>query len=63
MSDKALIRIWTREEIDHLLIENDIAVMRAIVRLFQLQTADEISSTQTKQMQRQEHVWRDGCLV
>tara|TARA_B100001287_G_C22654350_1_gene516893 strand:+ start:1005 stop:1409 length:405 start_codon:yes stop_codon:yes gene_type:complete len=48
MPDKTSIRIWTREEIDHLLIENDIAVMRAIVRLFQMQTADEISSGQTK---------------
>ena len=48
MSKKTSIRIWTREEIDQLLIENDIAVMRAIVRLFQLQTADEINSAQTK---------------
>lgn len=48
MSKKTSIRIWTREEIDQLLIENDIAVMRAIVRLFELQTADEINSAQTK---------------
>ena len=48
MSKKTSIRIWTREEIDHLLIENDIAVMRAIVRLFELQTVDESRTGQTK---------------
>ena len=42
------IRIWTREEIDQLLIENDIAVMRGIVRLFELQTADESRTGQTR---------------
>ena len=34
-------RIWTRDEINELLSKNDIAVMRAIVRLFEMQTADE----------------------
>ena len=48
MSKKTSIRIWTREEIDQLLIENDIAVMRAIVRLFELQTVDESRTGQTK---------------
>lgn len=51
MTDKTstkTLRIWTRSEIDQLLIDNDIAVMRAIVRLFKLQTSDEISSAETK---------------
>ena len=48
MSNNNSIRIWTREEIDQLLIENDIAVMRGIVRLFELQTEDEVTTAQTK---------------
>ena len=51
MTDQATtktLRVWTRSEIDQLLIDNDIAVMRAIVRLFKLQTSDEISTAQTK---------------
>ena len=51
MTDKTstkTLHIWTRSEIDQLLIDNDIAVMRAIVRLFKLQTSDEISSAETK---------------
>ena len=48
MSNNNSIRIWTREEIDKLLIENDIAVMRGIVRLFELQTEDEVTTAQTK---------------
>ena len=51
MTDRATtktLRIWTRSEIDQLLLENDIAVMRAIVRLFKLQTSDEVTSAQTK---------------
>jgi hypothetical protein len=40
--------IWTREEINQLLQKNDIAVMRGIVRLFQLQTEDESLKAQTK---------------
>ena len=51
MTDRATtktLRVWTRSEIDQLLIDNDIAVMRAIVRLFKLQTSDEISTAQTK---------------
>ena len=51
MTDRATtktLRIWTRSEIDQLLLENDIAVMRAIVRLFNLQTSDEVTSAQTK---------------
>ncbi len=39
---------WTREEIDALLAKSDIAVMRAIVRLFELQTEDEAAATKTK---------------
>ena len=34
-------KAWTRKEIDELLRKNDISVMRGIVRLFELQTADE----------------------
>jgi len=34
-------KIWTREDIDAMLMTNDDAVMRAIVRLFEMQTADE----------------------
>ena len=41
-------RIWSRAEIDELLNSNDIAVMRGIVRLFELQTADEVSTARTK---------------
>ena len=51
MSDQATtktLRVWTRAEIDQLLIDNDIAVMRAIVRLFKLQTSDEVRTAQTK---------------
>lgn len=41
-------KIWTREDIDAMLMTNDDAVMRAIVRLFEMQTADEQSSADTK---------------
>ena len=41
-------RVYTREEIDEILSSNDIAVMRAIVHLFNLQTADEANATKTK---------------
>lgn len=34
-------KVWTRDEINELLIRNDIAVMRGIVRLFEMQTEDE----------------------
>lgn len=40
-------KIWTRQEIDALLIENDVAVMRGICRLFEMQTLDEQSSART----------------
>ena len=40
-------KLWTREEIDALLIENDVAVMRAICRLFEMQTQHEQSSART----------------
>ncbi len=40
-------KIWTREEIDGLLIESDVAVMRAICRLFEMQTQHEQSSAKT----------------
>lgn len=40
-------KVWTREEIDGLLIESDVAVMRAICRLFELQTQHEQSSART----------------
>ena len=43
-------KIWTRKEIDDLLIASDDAVMRAIVRLFELQTNDEVSSAKTKHL-------------
>ena len=41
-------KIWTREDIDAMLMTNDDAVMRAIVRLFELQTTDEQSTAYTK---------------
>lgn len=41
-------RVWTRDEINEILETNDIAVMRAIVHLFRLQTADEAVATRTK---------------
>jgi len=47
-NDSQQQRIWTRAEINELLDRNDIAVMRGIVRLFELQTADEVSTAQTK---------------
>ena len=47
-NDSQQQRIWTRDEINELLKRNDIAVMRGIVRLFELQTADEVSTAQTK---------------
>ena len=34
-------KVWTRDEINELLVNNDVAVMRGIVRLFELQTEDE----------------------
>ena len=40
-------KLWTREEIDALLIENDVAVMRAICRLYEMQTQHEQSSART----------------
>ena len=48
MTNQTPQRIWTRDEINDLLNRNDIAVMRGIVRLFELQTSDEVSSAQTK---------------
>ena len=48
MSNNSSQRIWTRDEIDHLLKTNDIAVMRAIVRLFEMQTADEQMTADAK---------------
>ena len=41
MTNQTPQRIWTRDEINDLLNRNDIAVMRGIVRLFEMQTADE----------------------
>ena len=43
-------KIWTREDIDKLLMTNDDAVMRAIVRLFNMQTADEQIKADTKKI-------------
>ena len=40
--------VYTRDEINEILKTNDIAVMRAIVHLFRLQTDDEVASTMTK---------------
>lgn len=34
-------KVWTRDEINQILINNDIAVMRGIVHLFEMQTEDE----------------------
>ncbi len=41
-------KTWTRDEINALLRKSDRAVERAIVRLFELQTADEQAETTTK---------------
>lgn len=41
-------KVWTRSDIDELLLKNDIAVMRAIVRLFEMQTRGEQYSAQAK---------------
>lgn len=43
-------KIWTREDIDAMLMTNDDAVMRAIVRLFEMQTADEQIKADTKKI-------------
>lgn len=43
-------KIWTRDEINVLLLTNDIAVMRAIVRLFEMQTEDEKASGDAKNL-------------
>lgn len=40
-------KIWTRDEIDHLLDTRPVAVQRAIVHLFNLQTTAEKSSQTT----------------
>ncbi|MFZ9080265.1 MAG: hypothetical protein ACO23H_17155 [Alphaproteobacteria bacterium] len=48
MSTEMPKKIWTRDEIDALLMRSDNAVMRAIIRIFELQTLDEQTSTQTK---------------
>lgn len=34
-------KAWTRDEINDLLVRSDIAVMRGIIRLFEMQTEDE----------------------
>ena len=41
MTTETLKKIWTREDIDQILMTNDDAVMRGIVRLFEMQTQDE----------------------
>ena len=41
-------KTWSRKEIDELLRSNDLAVERAILRLYQLQTEDEANSSKTK---------------
>ena len=43
-------KTWTRDEIDSLLQTNDIAVMRAIVRLFEMQTEDEKVTADAKNL-------------
>lgn len=42
-----MTKSWTRDEINVLLRSNDLAVERAIVRLFELQTQDEQSTAAT----------------
>ena len=44
------IKIWTREDIDQLLMTNDDAVMRGIVRLFEMQTRDEQKTANTNNL-------------
>lgn len=39
--EASMNKSWNRNEINELLQRNDIAVMRGIVRLFEMQTADE----------------------
>lgn len=41
-------KTWTRGEIDEILKTNPRAVERAMVRLYELQTADEQSTSQTR---------------
>ena len=48
MSTETPKKIWTRDEIDSLLMRSDNAVMRAIIRIFELQTLDEQTATRTK---------------
>ena len=50
MTTEKLKKIWTREDIDQILMTNDDAVMRGIVRLFEMQTQDEqhTANTNTK---------------
>ncbi len=40
-------KIWTKEEIQELLKENDVAVIRGLLNLFALQTEDERISDET----------------
>ena len=41
-------KIWTREEIDHILNNNNLAVQKAIINLWKLQTESEKNSGSTK---------------
>lgn len=39
---------WTKEEIKNLLMTNDVAVIKGLIRIFQLQTSDEQNAEFTK---------------
>jgi len=39
---------WKKEDIKQLLIENDVAVLRGLLRIYDLQTADEKQDDDTK---------------
>ena len=41
-------KVWTRDDINGLLETNDLAVERAMVRLYELQTQDEQESSTTR---------------
>lgn len=43
-------KVWTRDEINQILQTNTAAVEKAMVRLFELQTADEQSSEETQHL-------------
>lgn len=41
-------RVWTKEEIKHLIASNDVMVGRSLVKLLERQTSDEVASEETR---------------